>query len=243
MELLVIGTGSQGNCYQLKASNGESIIIDAGVKFNKVKQALNFDLKGVKCLIQTHFHLDHFQATYDFLQAGIDVYTNESTIKNKGLESYHNVHQTNHKDRLKIGDFDILVLDAVHDVPCSMYLINHPESGKIVFMTDSIYSPYTFKGVNQFIIEANYSEEIIEQKEAYMPFLRDRVIKSHQSLEQCIETLKANDLSAVNNIVLIHLSDSNSNEADFKKKVELATLRNVIVARNGTKIDFNINPF
>ena len=37
------------------------------------------------------------------------------------------------------------------------------------------------------------------------PSLRNRTIKSHMSYDTCKETLLANDLSEVNNIVLIHL--------------------------------------
>ena len=55
--------------------------------------------------------------------------------------------------------------------------------------------------------------------------------------------LKANDLSAVNNIVLIHLSDTNSNEKQFQKEVFEATQKNVSVATNGMVIDFNKTPF
>jgi hypothetical protein len=36
------------------------------------------------------------------------------------------------------------------------------------------------------------------------------------SLETLLELLGKNDLSKVNNIVLIHLSDSNSNAIEFK---------------------------
>jgi hypothetical protein len=63
------------------------------------------------------------------------------------------------------------------------------------------------------------------------------------SLDTCIKTLKANDLSLVNNIVLIHLSDSNSNEIEFKKEVKQATGKTVTVANNGISIDFNKTPF
>ena len=83
--------------------------------------------------------------------------------------------------------------------------------GTTLFLTDTYYVENTFKGLNHVIIEANYSDEIIEQKSfngTINPFVRDRVYKSHMSLETCIKTLKANDLSSVKTITLIHLSDS-----------------------------------
>lgn len=55
--------------------------------------------------------------------------------------------------------------------------------------------------------------------------------------------LAANDLSQVNNIVLIHLSDSNSDEKQFQKEVSELTRKNVTVASNGIEIQFNKTPF
>jgi hypothetical protein len=46
---------------------------------------------------------------------------------------------------------------------------------------------------------------------------------------ETLELLGKNDLSKVNNIVLIHLSDSNSNEIEFKN-ARKATNCNVIVS-------------
>jgi hypothetical protein len=63
------------------------------------------------------------------------------------------------------------------------------------------------------------------------------------SLDTCIGFLRKNDLSKVNNIVLIHLSDGNSDEKLFKSEVENATGKTVTVADNGTVIQFKKTPF
>ncbi len=55
--------------------------------------------------------------------------------------------------------------------------------------------------------------------------------------------LKANDLRQVNNIVLIHLSDSNSDEKQFVKEITELTYKNVCAAVNGMEIDFKKTPF
>lgn len=73
--------------------------------------------------------------------------------------------------------------------------------------------------------------------------LRSRTLQSHMSLETCKEALKANDLSQVNNIVLIHLSDGNSNAIEFKEDVFNLTKKSVNVAESGMKINFNKHPF
>ena len=124
------------------------------------------------------------------------------------------------------------------------FLISHAECGVTLFLTDSFYSPYKFNGLNNLIIEANFCEEIIDAKLKFdRKFLRDRILKSHLSIQKCIDLLNVNDLSAVNNIVLIHLSDSNSNEVEFQQKVQQATGKNTIVANNGLDLIFNKTPF
>ncbi|MEB3374489.1 hypothetical protein SFC43_18645 [Bacteroides sp. CR5/BHMF/2] len=46
MKLIVLGSSSSGNCYIL--DNGtESLIIEAGIRFQEVKKALDFNLRKV----------------------------------------------------------------------------------------------------------------------------------------------------------------------------------------------------
>jgi phosphoribosyl 1,2-cyclic phosphodiesterase len=56
MELIVIGTGSKGNCYLLKSSN-ECLIIEAGCKLIEVKKALNFNIQNIQGMLVSHEHL------------------------------------------------------------------------------------------------------------------------------------------------------------------------------------------
>jgi hypothetical protein len=55
--------------------------------------------------------------------------------------------------------------------------------------------------------------------------------------------LRANDLTGVNNIVLIHLSDSNSDAPRFQKEVRELTGKTVWVAEAGLEINFDKEPF
>ena len=50
-----------------------------------------------------------------------------------------------------------------------------------------------------------------------------RTAKNHMSLERLLDMLKANDLSKVQKITLLHLSDANSDEVMFKEAVAKAT--------------------
>lgn len=57
MKLTVINSGSQGNCYHLTCSKGRTLIIEAGEKLIKTKEARGFELLGIEGVLISHFHL------------------------------------------------------------------------------------------------------------------------------------------------------------------------------------------
>lgn len=244
MNLKVIGTGSSGNCYLLY-NKEEVLIIECGVSFKRIKMALNFDFSKVVGCLLTHEHGDHNKAVKDILSAGVLLHASKGTLEASGVIDHHNSHPIQAKRLYQIGKFKVIPFDVRHDVKEPLgFLINHEECGTTLFLTDTFYSPYKFSGLNNLIIEANFCEDIIDQKlKSNKKFLRDRVLKSHLSIQKCIDLLNANDLSQVNNIVLIHLSDSNSNEIEFQVKVHEVTGKNTIVANNGLDILLNKSPF
>lgn len=231
----VINTGSEGNSYVLSSQGsernclGEKLIIEAGLPIREIKAAVKFDFtKVVGCLV-THEHLDHSKSAADLCRMGVNVYSGSGTFKALGIES-HRAKPVKDRSITRIGNFLVMPFKINHDAAEPYgYFINHPECGNILFLTDTKYSNYKFKNLNHVIIEANYDSDILMQK-TKMKFLRDRIINSHMNLENCIGFLKANDISKVENIVLIHLSDSNSHEARFIKQVQQATGKMVYAA-------------
>lgn len=246
MDLKVIGTGSKGNLYVLTDDEGYSLILEAGMSLSEVKKHLDFDLTKVIGLLCTHSHMDHSKYLKDFASAGIQCYLSEETSKARGLKS-HRTTIVKELKKFEMDRWEIMPFDVHHDVHCLGFLLKHkPTGNKIMFLTDSYFCKYSFKGVNNFIIEANYSEKIIDEKmysgESHK-FLRDRIIESHMSLETTCELLSKNDLTKTNNIVLIHLSDTNSNARKFQETVSNQTAKTVTVAENGLNIPLGITPF
>lgn len=246
MKLRIIGTGSKGNAYVLENEH-EALLIEAGVNIKEIKQALYFDYSKVVGCIVTHEHLDHCKSANDLMRLGIDVYTGAKTHQKINGDAIHRAMPIASRETIKLGNFKIMAFDVKHDAVEPLgFLIEHPDCGKVLFLTDTYYCKYTFPGLNNIIIEANYSKEIIDKKygpDSDKEFLRNRILKSHFSLANCKDMLKANDLRQVNNIVLIHLSDSNSDEKQFQKEVYELTYKNVHVASNGMVIPFYKTPF
>lgn len=244
MELKVIGSGSQGNSYVL-SNETDVLLIELGVQFKRIKKTLDFDLSKISGALVSHSHLDHAKSIKDAAECGINVYTGAETIKATGLKS-HRLKPVESKKAYQVGNFKVMPFDLKHDVPCLGFMIKHEDCGKVVFITDTYYSPVRFKGVNQWIIEANYSQEIIDSEEGYSntkQFLRNRVMSSHLSIENCLDLLSKNDLTKTNNILLTHLSDRNSHAEQFKKLVENQSGKTVNVAESGLTIPFNLRPF
>jgi phosphoribosyl 1,2-cyclic phosphodiesterase len=241
MLLKVLGSGSSGNCYLLQGEK-ETLILECGIPYKNILKGLNFNLKDVVGCLVTHEHKDHSKALRDLLKAGINVYTSSGTARAiveecEYIETYHRLNYIKSEQLIKVGEFIILPLEAQHDAkePLS-FLIQLKEFGKLLFITDSYYCKYRFKDLNHILIECNYSMDILQEKELPKS-LKSRIIKSHFELANVKEFLKANDLSQVKDITLIHLSDSNSNAARFKEEIEKLTGKPVYIADKGLELD------
>lgn len=247
MKFTVLSSSSAGNGYLLTSSTGECLIVEAGCSLIIVKKALDFDLSKIIGCIVSHAHNDHSGYIADYQKAGINCFMNEHVWQTKfGGQHLYNVTVLKERVNYNIGSFKALAILLKHDVPNFGYIFWHEEMGVVPFLTDTHYCPFKFPGMNNALVEANYSDKIIEEKllkgTANM-YVRNRVIQSHMEIDTTLDFLKANDLSKVNNIVLLHLSESNSNAADFQKRVQEATGKSVFVAAPGLEIDFNKQPF
>jgi len=246
MKLTVIGSCSRGNCYVLQNDN-EALIIEAGCKFADVKRALGFNVrKVVGCLI-THEHGDHAAHVKEFLAGAVEVYTSAGTAQSLKLEGNRKPAICKAGALLTLGRFRILPFETKHDSAEPLgFLLQHPETGTVLFATDTYYLPCTFRGLNNVLIECNYRNDLLNEniEAGRIPAaVKNRTLTSHLSYKHCLEALQANDLTGVNNIVLIHLSDGNSNAEEFREGISKATGKRVHVAEPGLEIEFNVTPF
>ena len=240
MKMTILGSSSKGNCYVLQ-NDSEAIIIEAGISLAEVKKALGWNIAKVKVCIISHQHNDHAGHAAEYEKAGIPLLALPSVIETKELRA---VTSTPIKmgNGYIYGGFKILPFEVKHDVPCVGYLIEHQETGRILFFTDTYAMPYDFKNITHWMAEANYSDEILDDNvlNGRVPAaLRRRVITSHMSIDNAIGILKRQDLTATRDILLIHLSDGNSNEKEFITKVRRATGKTTRAASPGMELDFD----
>lgn len=131
----------------------------------------------------------------------------------------------------------------VHDVTCYGYYIKHPDIGKLLFATDTELIRQNFSKIklNHMLVEANYSKELINNGK----YNRDHVLTGHMEIDTTCTFLHTNDSPQLLNVVLLHLSDSNSDELQFIQKVKESVRSgvNVYAADKGLEVNLNLCPF
>lgn len=173
--------------------------------------------------------------------------TVNALLDKKAIKGYRMPVMIDNKEVLHLGNFKVMPFDVQHD--CAEpygFLIHHPETGYILFATDTYYIKYNFPNLSHILIECNYSKEILQEnyrEGKTIKKVRDRVIQSHMSLDACKELLRANDLSKVRNIVLLHLSGDNSDSVQFLEEIKAITGKRVFVAKKGLEIELNKDLF
>lgn len=238
MQLTVLGSSSSGNCYLIHNEN-ECLIIEAGVNIMEVKKALDFDIGIIVGCLVSHKHGDHAGQIKAFSQNGIKIYAHESVF---GQNKHYNFVKIQAWKQLHVGGYRVMPFELLHDVPCFGFYISHKETGIFCFITDTDEAPFKLKGLNNIMVECNYDSDMIDTNDTNY-ILRDRIINSHLSLNKCKHFLSQNDLSMVNNIVLLHQSSFNSDTGMFKAVIEQEYQKRTFIASKGLKIDFNSTPF
>ena len=208
-------------------------MVECGLSIKEIKRALGFGLSDISFALLSHCHGDHSKAAKDIVKAGIDMYTSQGTIDALGLSS-HRVHAVKAREQFNVGTWTILPLEAQHDAPepVGFLMQSKNASSKLLFLTDSFYCRYRFKSLNYIMIECNYAADILDAnvKAGTVPVaMKKRIMRSHFSLAHVKEFLKANDLSRVRQIWLLHLSDGNSDAERFKREIMELTGKEVYV--------------
>lgn len=232
IEIRTLASSSKGNCYHI-TDGSTPLLLEAGIAFKSIRQALNFNTSNLAGCLISHEHKDHCKGLNDVLKAGIDCYMSTGTANAIGID-HHRIKTISALHPFKIGTWQIMPFDVQHDVAEPLgFLLANKTGDKLLFATDTYYVKYKIKGLTHIMIECNYSLDILNENielGRVHPAMKRRLMKSHFSLENVKEFFKANDLSKVEEIHLLHLSDINSNEELFKREIQQLTGKPVYVS-------------
>jgi phosphoribosyl 1,2-cyclic phosphodiesterase len=233
MDIKVLASGSKGNCYWI-TDGTTPLLLECGISTREVRERIGFRLTEIAACLVSHEHQDHAKAAADVLRAGVEVYTSPGTIKALGLE-HHRLRPVRAKETFKVGTWTVRAFETQHDCaePLGFLLHSRASNERLLYATDTYYIRYKFPGLTHIMVECNYAKDILYEnvKRGAVPeVLKNRLLTSHFSLENVKEFLKANDLSRVQEIWLLHLSDSNSDAERFKREVMEITGKPVYIA-------------
>jgi len=214
-------SSSKGNLHTL--SDGETtIMIECGIAWKKVREALDFKTSEVSGICLSHAHSDHSKSVKDAARAGLDIYLLPETQEKLGL-SGHTYHPIELKKTFAIGTIKVKAFPLRHtgpdgsDVPiCGFLFASGGE--RAAYLTDTFYSPFTLPPLSILAIEANYSIDTLSPD--LDPFRKKRLYTSHFSLENVLKFLEANDLRKLREIHLIHMSRENSDPDLFRDTIQ-----------------------
>lgn len=164
----ILSSGSKGNAVVID----NKILIDCGVPFKEL-QAIYRDIKIV---LLTHKHTDHFKRSVikklaierpslrfacchwlvsDLLYCGVDA---------KQID----VLETDKKYQFRASNYGPFIVQPFflkHDVPNCGYKIELASGGKLIYATDcNTLEGISAPGYDLYLIEANYTDEDIEQR-------------------------------------------------------------------------------
>lgn len=223
MEIKVLASGSSGNATYV--SDGvTALLLDCGISYRELQKGTDFGLSKLSGVLVTHYHQDHSKAVKDLAKHGIDIYSSAGSFEALKIQG-HRCKPVKSLESFSVGTFDVMPFDVIHDAPEPLgFLAESVETGeKLLYFSDTAYVRYTFDCLTHIIAECNHGEYELRRSVSegiITPELAKRITRNHISVERLERMLKANDLSQLQEVHLIHLSDNNSDEGRFKSVIQ-----------------------
>lgn len=225
MKFQQLHSSSRANLYTLTAPNGERLMIECGLPWPKLKEALSFDLHGIVGCLLTHNHMDHSKAVAGVMVAGIDVYASEGTFEAVGVNGERRAKRIATRTLTEIGGFHVIAYPSHHDAAEPLLFVIGYEGEYMLFATDTSHLVQRFDMAFKIVaIECSYDQDIL-QKRVDMKDINEEVAKrlltSHMSKQNCIAYLsECCDLSQCEQIHLLHMSGDNLDKRQTRDEIQ-----------------------
>lgn len=232
-------SGSRHNLYVVTAENGQRLMIECGIAWAKLLEALRFNLSGICGCLLSHEHKDHSKAVQDVLKAGINLYTSQGTIDAMGLPGQRRNKVLSDKTLLRINDtFQVYAFDVEHDAREPLgYIVREVQTDEyLLFATDTSHLVKRFKYPFSIIaIECSYDREILQRRvdeNDINEALAKRLLTSHMEKSVCKKYLQDYcNLSKCREIHLLHCSGDNLNKRQTQQEFESELFIKTVITR------------
>lgn len=222
MKINCLASSSSGNCYIIQ-NKETTLMVEAGLDFNTTKSRLtrfNIKLNDLDLIVITHIHGDHAnKRTVRNLNLYAPVLSNVETINQLELSKKVILNEW---QPYKIKTIKITPFYLNHDVSAFGYIFQDLDTNEqILFINDTQFVKYNFKSkyFSTVMVECNHILDLVDMNDARAR----RQIKSHMSLAAVKAFLKTLNLKYTNQIYLMHLSDSHSDENLMIDQIQMLT--------------------
>ena len=110
-----------------------------------------------------------------------------------------------------------MALPVEHNVECYGYVIDHPDMGRLVFYTDTRSFNYKLPHVNFVLGEVNFSDNVILDNLCDGRDMRSQY-NNHMGLYTAMSIIRRLYSPKLSKVICCHLSDSNADEYEIKKR-------------------------
>lgn len=231
-------SSSKGNASFL-GTPGEGILIDAGVSFKRLSNALrvnSIELNAVRGIFITHSHSDHVSGLKLLTaKTGVPVFGKRETllelVKKELISPQSEIYEID--SPAAIADMEVKCFNTPHDVPGSCgYRVTFEDGRTCAVCTDLGHITQevddNILGCDTVLLESNYDEKLLRGG-PYPYFLIERILSDHGHLSNENSARQAARLieSGTTRIILGHLSQENNTPKIAEKTVlgELARFR------------------
>lgn len=200
MKITTLSSGSTGNSYVLADSTGSQLLLECGIKYEKIVPHIDFE--KLEAVLISHSHQDH------------------SMSKSKFSDFYTIVSPETHiaKSVLCFQNWLVCPIECSHNVDCFGYIIrNKIEKKNILFCTDTSNLPRVVDHhFDCMMLECNYSyDKMLDNSQANK--LTSDGYKNHLALELLVDWLRLRECKPTH-LMAIHLSNNGNLDKDLAEQ-------------------------
>lgn len=231
VELVVLGSGSRGNCTLVRTSRG-ALLIDAGLSARQIVRRLaeaGQSPDRLDGILLTHEHQDHVNGLAVFTRCrDIPVLGNAATLEAAGGK----LGQARRKTFTTGQPFDwagfrVTPFATPHDAAEPVGFVLEAEGVRVGYATDLGHVTQLvaarLTGCDALVFEANHDREML--MEGPYPWVTKQRVASrlgHLSNDHAASALPRIALGETRHLILAHLSETNNNPGLARAAVEIA---------------------
>lgn len=219
MKIKVLASGSSGNCYVFSDIHGNQLLLECGIKYDKIVPHIDFE--KLEMVLISHIHQDH-HLCYDKFAEYIPTFSPENTKVGKVISGQN---------------WTAMPIQCYHNVECYGYIIrNKNEQKDILFCTDTRELPKVAdRHFDLMMLECNYDYDSVIANSKALALPNDGY-KNHLSLETLTEWLNVRENNP-QNLMAIHISTNNNLNRELAKATLTQYAKNFYFAKKGLVIE------